>query len=107
MSIQVKDAPRTEDDTLTLDLSVAEGEALKAWLLKPAADGSSAIDDEHAKSVMVKLGSQLDYISGVALVREELEHAGFDTESISNEQIAELGRRIADSPIRRYSGSGN
>lgn len=107
MSIQVKDAPRIEDGTLTLDLSVAEGEALKAWLLKPAADGSSAIDDEHAKSVMVKLGSQLDYISGVALVREELEHAGFDTESISNEQIAELGRRIADSPIRRYSGSGS
>ena len=101
MSIQVKDALESEDGTLTLDLSLAEGEALKAWLLKPAADGSSAIDDEHAKSVMVKLGSQLDYISGVALVREELEHAGFDTETLSNEQIAELGRRIADSPIRR------
>jgi hypothetical protein len=106
MSIQVKDALESEDGTLTLDLSLAEGEALKAWLLKPAADGSSAIDDEHAKSVMVKLGSQLDYISGVALVREELEQAGFDTDSISNEQIAELGRRIADSPIRRYSGNG-
>ena len=54
---------------------------------------------------MVKLGSKLDYISGVALVREELEHAGFDTETLSNEQIAELGRRIADSPIRD-SGKG-
>ena len=41
---------------LTLELSLDEGEALKAWLLKPAADGSAAIDDEHAKSVMVKLG---------------------------------------------------
>ena len=105
MSIQVKDALASEDGTLTLDLSVAEGEALKAWLLKPAADGSSAIDDANAKSVMVKLGSQLDYISGVALVREELEQAGFDTEPLSNEQVAELGRRIADSPIRRYNGS--
>ena len=79
MSIEVKNGlSESEDGTLTLELSLAEGEALKAWLLKPAADGSAAIDDEHAKSVMVKLGSQLDYISGVALVREELEQAGFD-----------------------------
>ena len=59
--------------TLTLELSLDEGEALKAWLLKPAADGSAAIDDEHAKSVMVKLGSKLDYVSGVNQVRDELE----------------------------------
>ena len=39
-------------------------------------------------------------------VRDELEQAGFDTEALSDEQIAELGRRIADTPIRRYSGKG-
>jgi hypothetical protein len=96
--------PRGDELTLTLELSLHEGAALKAWLLKPAADGSAAIDDEHAKSAMVKLGALLDYNTGVAQVREELEGAGFDTADISDDEIAGLGRRIADTPIRRYAG---
>ena len=105
MSTEVKNGqPDAEEIALTLELSLDEAEALKAWLLKPAADGSAAIDDEYAKSVMVQLGSKLDYISGVTQVRDELEEAGFDTEDLSDEQIADLGRRIADTPIRRYQG---
>jgi hypothetical protein len=105
MSIEIDNGqPLSGELTLTLELTLEEGEALKAWLLKPAADGSAAIDDEKAKSVMVKLGSKLDYISGVTQVREELEDAGFETDTLSDEQIADLGRRIADTPIRRYSG---
>ena len=105
MSIETKNGHSDSDAImLTLELSLDEGEALKAWLLKPAADGSAAIDDEHAKSVMVKLGSKLDYVSGVNQVRDELEEAGFETDNLSDEDIAELGRRIADTPIRRYSG---
>ena len=38
-------------------------------------------------------------------VRDELEQSGFATESMSDEQVADLGRRIAESPIRRFSGS--
>ncbi len=91
------------DGGLTLELTLAEAEAVKAWLLKPTADGSAAIDDEHAKSVMVKLGAQLDFVQGVAQVREELEAAGFPTESLSDDQVADLGRRIAESPIRRFT----
>jgi hypothetical protein len=106
MSIDVKNGqPDSEEITLTLELTLDEGEALKAWLLKPAADGSAAIDDEHAKSVMVQLGSKLDYISGVNQVRDELEEVGFETDNLTDEQIAELGRRIADTPIRRYSNN--
>ncbi len=88
---------------VSLDLTLAEAEAVKAWLLKPSADGSAAIDDEHAKSVMVKLGAQLDFVQGVQQVREELEFAGFPTENLSDDQVAELGRRIAESPIRRFT----
>ena len=95
------------DQTVTLELSLAEAEAVKSWLLKPAADGSAAIDDEHAKSVMVKLRAKLDFIEGVARVRDELEQAGFPTENLSDEQVADLGRRIAESPIRRYTGNGS
>ncbi len=105
MSIETKNGHSDSDAImLTLELSLDEGEALKAWLLKPAADGSAAIDDEHAKSVMVKLGSKLDFVSGVSQVRDELEEAGFETDNLTDDEIAELGRRIADTPIRRYSG---
>jgi hypothetical protein len=108
MSIEVTNGlPEGADNAVTLELSLAEAEAVKSWLLKPAADGSAAIDDEHAKSVMVKLGAKLDYIEGVARVRDELEQAGFPTEDLSDEQVADLGRRIAESPIRRYAGNGS
>lgn len=108
MSIEVTNGlPEGLDHTVTLELTLAEAEAVKSWLLKPAADGSAAIDDENAKSVMVKLGAKLDFIEGVSKVREELEQAGFATENLSDEQVAELGRRIAESPIRRYSGNGS
>jgi hypothetical protein len=53
----------------------------------------------------VKLGAKLDYIQGVQRVREELEQAGFPTEQMSDNDVADLGKRIADSSIRRYSGS--
>ena len=105
MSIQVKNGqPESDEITLELELTLDEAEALKAWLLKPAADGSAAIDDPGAKSVMVQLGAKLDFVSGVSQVRDELEEAGFETDSLSDDQIADLGRRIADTPIRRYSG---
>lgn len=108
MSIEVTNGlPEGVDHTVVLELTLAEAEAVKSWLLKPAADGSAAIDDENAKSVMVKLGAKLDFIEGVARVREELEQAGFATENLSDEQVADLGRRIAESPIRRFSGNGS
>jgi hypothetical protein len=108
MSIEVTNGlPEGVDHTVTLELTFAEAEAVKSWLLKPAADGSAAIDDENAKSAMVKLGAMLDYIEGVARVRDELEQAGFPTDNLSDEQVADLGRRIAESPIRRYTGNGS
>ena len=91
--------------SVSIELTLAEAEAVKSWLLKPSADGSAAIEDEDAKSAMVKLGARLDYIQGVQQVRAELEQSGFPTENLSDDQVADLGRRIAESPIRRYSGS--
>jgi hypothetical protein len=105
MSFEVTDGLHEgTDDTVVLELTLAEAEAVRTWLLKPAADGSAAIEDEIAKSAMVKLGGQLDYVSGVACVRDELERVGLETAQLSDEQVAEMGRRIAESPIRRYSG---
>ena len=60
MSIEVTNGlPEGADHSVSLELTLAEAEAVKSWLLKPSADGSAAIDDENAKSVMVKLGAKL------------------------------------------------
>ena len=94
-----------EEHGIVLDLSLAEARALKGWLLKPAGDGSSALEDETLKPTLVKLGSALDYIDGVTTVRHELEQAGFPTEGMSDEQVAALGRKISEAPLRRLAAS--
>jgi len=86
---------------IVLELTLAEAQGLKSWLLKPVADGSAAIEDEDVKAVMMKLGGSLDYIEGVASVRHELASAGFETATLSDAQVAELGRRISEAPLRR------
>jgi hypothetical protein len=90
----------TSGDSVTLELSVVEAQALRTWLLKPAADGSSTMDDEVLKPVMAKLGHELDYREGVHAVRQELEQAGLATANLSDEQVAVLGRRISDAKLR-------
>jgi hypothetical protein len=49
----------------------------------------------------VQLDTALNYVEGVTTVRRELEAAGFQSESMSDEQVAELGRRISEAPLRR------
>jgi len=94
------------DSDLRLELSVAEAQALRSWLLKPAADGSSTMDDEVLKPVLVKLAHELDYREGVATVRQELEQAGLQTANLSDEQVAVLGRRISETKLRRNGADG-
>ncbi|MFL5869269.1 MAG: hypothetical protein ACJ766_19365 [Thermoleophilaceae bacterium] len=86
---------------ITLDLSLAEGQALKGWLLQVGNDGGSALDDERLKPALMQLDNALNYVEGVTTVRRELEAAGFHTESMSDEEVADLGRRISDAPLRR------
>ncbi len=93
----------TEEHLLTMELTVAEAQAVKAFLLKPAGDGSQALDDPDCKSAMLKLGNALDYVEGVSVVRRALEEAGFVTEGLSDDQLADLGARISDTSLRRYA----
>ena len=94
------------DSNLTMELTVAQAQALRSWLVKPAADGSSTMDDEVLKPVLVKLAHELDYREGVATVREELEQAGLQTATLSDEQVAVLARRIAEAKLRRNGTEG-
>lgn len=89
------------DSSITMQLSVAQAQALRGWLVKPAADGSSTMDDEVLKPVVDKLAHELDYREGVAAVRQELEHAGLQTAPLSDEQVAVLARRISEAKLRR------
>jgi hypothetical protein len=88
------------DSKLSMELSVAEAQALRNWLLKPAADGSSTMDDETLKPVMEKLCHELDYREGVAAVRHELEQAGLATALLTDEQVAALGNKISGHKLR-------
>jgi hypothetical protein len=80
--------------TVPLELDMAEAGALRAWLLKPAGDGSTALDDVFVNAALKKLSSALDRIEAVAGVRRELEEAGFATAEMTDEEVAELGRKI-------------
>ena len=86
---------------IALDLSLTEAQALKGWLLQVGNDGGSALDDERLKPALMQLDNALNYVEGVTTVRRELEAAGFHTESMSDEEVADLGRRISDAPLRR------
>jgi hypothetical protein len=82
--------------TITLDLPLAEAEALRAWLLKPAADGSTSLDDPVLNGILTKLGHAVDVLRATANVRRELAQAGLDVAHLSDEQVRELGRRVSD-----------
>lgn len=88
------------DHTIELDLSLDEANALRAWLLKPAADGSTALDDSLVNASLKKLSGAIDRIEAVADIRRELEDAGFDTTGMDDDQVADLGRKIGQVSTR-------
>ncbi len=88
------------EHTIELELSLDEANALRAWLLKPAADGSTALDDSFVNAALKKLAGTIDKIEAVGEVRRELEEAGFDTTGMGDDQVAELGRKIGQASTR-------
>jgi hypothetical protein len=88
------------EHTIELDLSLDEANALRAWLLKPAADGSTALDDSLVNASLKKLAGAIDKIEAVGDIRRELEDAGFDTNGMDDDQVADLGRRIGQASSR-------
>ena len=87
---------RSEDPTIGLELELPEAEALRAWLLKPAADGATSLDDPLVSRVLSRLGLEVDGARSAVNVRRELVQAGFSVTHLSDSQVRELGARIAD-----------
>jgi hypothetical protein len=89
----------TTQQPITLELTYAEAEALSDWMLKPASDGSTAIDDPTVKPGLVKLRNAVEYTRAIANVRQELQGAGFQTSHMSDQDVAELARRLGATPL--------
>ncbi len=80
---------------LTLDLVLSEAEALRTWLLKPAKDGTTSLDDPLVSRALAKLGTAIDTVLTTVNVRHELKQAGLAVEHLTDEQVSDLGRRVA------------
>jgi len=81
--------------TIELPLPLSEAEALRAWLLKPANDGSTSLDDPLVSRVLTKLGQEVDAVLATVKVRRELEDAGIAVDHLSDEEMRGLARRVA------------
>ena len=92
------------DTQLTLALRLDEGEALRAWLLKASAEGTNSLDEPLVSGCLTKLARALDTLHAIASVRRELEQAGLDIAHLSDEQVAELGRRVSDAALPAMRG---
>lgn len=83
------------ESTLTLDLALSEAEALRTWLMKPAQDGTTSLDDPLVSRALTKLGMAIDTVLATVNVRRELQQAGLTIDHLSDEQVCDLGRRVA------------
>jgi hypothetical protein len=81
---------------IVLELELAEAEALRTWLLKASADGATSLEDPLVSRVLTKLALEVDGVRSAVNVRRELVEAGFSVNHLSDEQLRELGSRIAD-----------
>jgi ketosteroid isomerase-like protein len=89
---------------LTLEFTLEEADALNRWLLKPAQDGSTAIDDAGVKPALMKIRAAVEHSQAITAVRKELEQAGVPTQHLSDQQVAQLGRRISQAAPRLRPG---
>jgi hypothetical protein len=88
-----------DEPTLALELELPEAEALRAWLLKATADGVTSLDDPLVNSALAKLARAVDSVHATVKVRRELEQAGLEVAHLSDEQVRELGRRVAEAAL--------
>jgi ketosteroid isomerase-like protein len=91
---------------ITLTFSFEEAEALNRWMLKPAQDGALAADDATVRPGLMKIRTAVEHSQAIAAVRHELEQAGVPTQHLSDQQVAQLGRRISQAAPRLGGAQG-
>ncbi len=83
------------EPTLALELALSEAEALRTWLLQSTRDGATSLDDPLVSRTLTKLGMMIDTVLAAVNVRSELQQAGLAVDHLTDEQVCELGRRVA------------
>jgi ketosteroid isomerase-like protein len=91
---------------ITLTFTFEEAEALNRWMLKPAQDGGLAADDAAVRPGLMKIRTAVEHAQAIAAVRHELEQAGVPTQHLSDQQVAQLGRRISQAAPRLGGAQG-
>jgi ketosteroid isomerase-like protein len=89
---------------ITLTFTFDEAEAINRWMLKPAQDGGLAADDAAVHPGLMKIRSAVEHTQAIMAVRHELEQAGVPTQHLSDQQVAQLGRRISQAAPRLGGG---
>lgn len=92
------------DPLLTLGVRLREAEALRTWLLKPAGDGSTSLDDPLVSHVLAELGRLVDAARATVNVRHELEQVGLRVDHLSDDEVRELGRRVTEAALPSVRG---
>jgi ketosteroid isomerase-like protein len=87
--------PLGSTSQITLAFTFEEAEALNRWLLKPSRDGDLPGDDPEVRPGLMKIRTAVEHSQAIAAVRRELEQAGIPTQHLSDQQVAQLGRRIS------------
>src|SRR5436190_8004131 len=87
--------PLGSTSQLTLTFTFEEAEALNRWMLKPSRDGDLPADDPEVRPGLMKIRTAVEHSQAIAAVRHELEQAGIPTQHLSDQQVAQLGRRIS------------
>jgi hypothetical protein len=79
-----------------LDLDLQEAQALRAWLLETSVDGVTAIDTPVVNVAVAKLGRAADAAQATVNIRREFQQVGMNIAHWSDDQVLELGIRIAE-----------
>ena len=99
-------APTGAGNQITLTFTFEEAEALNRWMLKPSQDGALAADDAAVRPGLMKIRTAVEHSQAISAVRHELEQAGVPTQHLSDQQVAQLGRRISQAAPRLGGAQG-
>jgi ketosteroid isomerase-like protein len=98
--------PAGVGNQITLTFTFEEAEALNRWMLKPSQEGGLAADDATVRPGLMKIRTAVEHAQAIAAVRHELEQAGVPTQHLSDQQVAQLGRRISQAAPRLGGAQG-
>lgn len=87
------------EPTIALELALSEAEALRTWLLQSTREGTTSLDEPLVSRTLTKLGTTIDAVLAAVNVRYELQQAGLVVDHLTDEQVCELGRRVAQAAV--------